>query len=118
MLATMADAHREWHTNSGVPMGLTCPWDACDPGMLEPSELRRLNRIAAINAALMRGEDGDATVQCAHCNQIHLAVRYVAECAGFGVTLPTEPDESDRAERLAEDRAAEAEAGAWGEGLR
>ena len=28
--ATMADAHREWHTNSGVPMGTPgCPQDAC-----------------------------------------------------------------------------------------
>lgn len=31
-LATMADAHREWHLNSGVPMGTPgCPQDACHP---------------------------------------------------------------------------------------
>lgn len=30
--ATMADAHREWHANSGVPMGQPgCPQDACHP---------------------------------------------------------------------------------------
>lgn len=30
MLATMADAHREWHRNAGVPMGTPgCPQDAC-----------------------------------------------------------------------------------------
>lgn len=30
MLATMADAHREWHSNAGVPMGTPgCPQDAC-----------------------------------------------------------------------------------------
>jgi hypothetical protein len=29
-LATMADAHREWHLNAGVPMGTPgCPQDAC-----------------------------------------------------------------------------------------
>lgn len=29
-LATMADAHREWHANAGVPMGTPgCPQDAC-----------------------------------------------------------------------------------------
>lgn len=32
MLATMSDAHREWHLNSGVPMGTPgCPQDACHP---------------------------------------------------------------------------------------
>jgi hypothetical protein len=31
-LATMDDAHREWHRNTGVPMGQPgCPQDACDP---------------------------------------------------------------------------------------
>jgi hypothetical protein len=29
-LATMADAHREWHRNAGVPIGQPgCPQDAC-----------------------------------------------------------------------------------------
>lgn len=28
-LATMADAHREWHENTGRCCG--CPYDACDP---------------------------------------------------------------------------------------
>lgn len=31
-VATMSDAHREWHANSGVPMGQPgCPQDACHP---------------------------------------------------------------------------------------
>lgn len=30
-MATMGEAHSEWHRNSGVPMGQTCPWDACHP---------------------------------------------------------------------------------------
>jgi hypothetical protein len=31
-MATMADAHREWHRNAGVPMGTPgCPQDACHP---------------------------------------------------------------------------------------
>ena len=30
--ATEAEAHVEWHCNSGVPVGQgPCPWDACDP---------------------------------------------------------------------------------------
>lgn len=30
MLATMAEAHHEWHSNSGIPMGTPgCPQDAC-----------------------------------------------------------------------------------------
>lgn len=32
MFATMADSHREWHRNAGVPMGTPgCPQDACHP---------------------------------------------------------------------------------------
>lgn len=32
MLATMGEAHSEWHRNAGVPMGQPgCPQDACDP---------------------------------------------------------------------------------------
>jgi len=32
MWATMADAHREWHTNTGTPIGTPgCPQDACHP---------------------------------------------------------------------------------------
>lgn len=31
-LATMSEAHREWHLNAGVPMGQPgCPQDACHP---------------------------------------------------------------------------------------
>jgi hypothetical protein len=33
MFATMDDAHREWHRNTGNLIGYTCcPMDACDPG--------------------------------------------------------------------------------------
>ena len=31
---TIADAHREWHRNSGLLYG--CPWDACQPPEPEP----------------------------------------------------------------------------------
>lgn len=31
-MATMSDAHSEWHRNAGVPMGQPgCPQDACHP---------------------------------------------------------------------------------------
>lgn len=30
MLATMAEAHAEWHRNAGIPIGMPgCPQDAC-----------------------------------------------------------------------------------------
>ncbi len=35
--ATEAEAHREWHWNTGNPIGrTTCPWDACHPLEDEP----------------------------------------------------------------------------------
>jgi len=53
MLATMADAHREWHTNAGVPMGTPgCPQDACHP----------------IDDDSWCGE---AIVKCGHCKDYH-----------------------------------------------
>lgn len=37
--ATMADAHREWHRNTGVPMGTPgCPQDACHLPDLDPED--------------------------------------------------------------------------------
>jgi hypothetical protein len=42
MLATPEAAHREWHANAGVPIGLSCPMDACDPGMLDEEEVEAL----------------------------------------------------------------------------
>ena len=69
--ATMSDAHREWHRNAGVPVGLPCPMDACDPDLLDEATLRRLSRTKAINEAYERGEEGEATIRCAHCQQIH-----------------------------------------------
>lgn len=80
MLATQSDSHREWHLNSGVPVGLPCPWDACDPANLDDATLRRLSRVHQINLAHMRGEEGDARIACGECNGIHLAARYVREC--------------------------------------
>ena len=44
-LATPGDAHREWHRNSGVPMGTPgCPQDAChmddhDDPRYEPGDM-------------------------------------------------------------------------------
>lgn len=36
--ATEAEAHLEWHMNSGVPVGQPCPWDACHPETEPPEE--------------------------------------------------------------------------------
>lgn len=83
VLATPSDAHREWHRNTGIPVGLPgCPQDACDTEYLDPSEIRRLVRQRDINWAAMRGEEGDATIACGRCKGIHFAVRYVRDCDG------------------------------------
>lgn len=84
MLATMADAHAEWHRNTGIPMGLPgCPPDACHTDYMDDAEVRRLVRQRDINWALMRGEEGDATIRCPHCYGVHLAVAYVRACAAL-----------------------------------
>ena len=83
MLATPSDAHREWHQNTGIPVGLPgCPQDACHPDHLSRSEIRALVRQRDINWALMRGEEGDATFACGHCHGIHLNVDAVRSCPG------------------------------------
>lgn len=68
MLATMHEAHLEWHQNAGVPVGLSCPWDACDPGLLEPEEVEALlEKQAAIKQAQeewLESEEAQAT--CEH----------------------------------------------------
>lgn len=88
MLATMADAHREWHLNSGVPMGLPgCPQDACHTDYMDHADLARLARQRDVNFAFMRGEEGDAVIRCAHCFQVHLSVDYARACA-TGVPVP------------------------------
>jgi len=82
MMATMSDAHAEWHRNSGVPMGLPgCPQDACHTDYMSRSEVKRLVRQREINFAHMRGEEGSATISCSHCGGIHFSVDYVRECA-------------------------------------
>lgn len=61
MYATMADAHREWHLNTGVPMGQPgCPQDACHPP--EP--------------------EADVTqIRCGHCRVYHWNVAEVRQCS-------------------------------------
>lgn len=83
MLATPCEAHAEWHLNSGVPMGLPgCPQDACHTDWTDETTLRRLVRQRDVNYAFIRGEEGDATIRCAHCHGIHLSVAAVRACAG------------------------------------
>jgi hypothetical protein len=66
VLATPSDAHREWHLNSGFPMGTPgCPQDAChlpDDFHDEPGP----------------GEG----IRCAHCKGRHWDVADVRACAG------------------------------------
>lgn len=64
MLATMADAHREWHQNTETPMGVAgCPQDACD------------------------GEDPRPLIKCAHCKGYHRAVYQVRRCAQLEIDI-------------------------------
>lgn len=69
-LATMADAHREWHLNSGVPMGMPgCPQDAChapdDYSDYDPADPEGL----------------PPTIRCAHCKNRHHTVVEVRACS-------------------------------------
>jgi hypothetical protein len=83
MLATPSEAHAEWHRNTGIPVGLPgCPQDACHTDHLDRSEVRALVRTRNINWALMRGEEGDATIACASCDGVHLSVAAVRACEG------------------------------------
>jgi hypothetical protein len=68
MLATMAEAHNEWHANAGVPVGLPCPMDACDPSNLTDEEVQvLLDRKASIKAAAEAWEDSEeAQATCEH----------------------------------------------------
>jgi len=65
MLATMSDAHREWHHNTGVPMGQPgSPQDACHP----PQDY----------------DDDPAPgegIRCGHCHGRHWTVQEVRACA-------------------------------------
>jgi len=83
VLATPSDAHRDWHLNTGIPVGLPgCPQDACHTDWLERSEIRALVRQRDINWALMRGEEGDATIACGTCHGVHLSIDAVRNCLG------------------------------------
>jgi hypothetical protein len=68
MMATMAEAHREWHWNSGTPIGLPCPWDACDPALLSEEEVQRLLKVQADNAAAEEAwaDSPEANATCEH----------------------------------------------------
>lgn len=56
-MATMSDAHREWHLNSGVPMGQPgCPQDACHP--IEDFEPEPEPTVKCGNKAAHGGEPG------------------------------------------------------------
>lgn len=60
MMATMADAHREWHLNTGIPMGTPgCPEDACHP---------------------IEDWEDEPGIKCGHCKQYHYTTREVFNC--------------------------------------
>lgn len=64
-LATMADAHREWHLNAGVPIGTPgCPQDACHP----------------IDDEVPEPGPGEG-VSCGHCKTRHWTTGEVRRCA-------------------------------------
>jgi len=71
MIATQGEAHAEWHRNSGVPVGLSCPWDACDEGELiefAPEEHARLVAVMKANQAAQVAweESEEANATCEH----------------------------------------------------
>mgnify|MGYP007039604440 CR=1 FL=1 len=70
-MATMADAHREWHRNTGVPMGQPgCPQDACDPWPFDDDD-------DYVPAPL------PPDIDCGHCGGRHANVETVHECAQY-----------------------------------
>ena len=57
-LATMSDAHSEWHRNAGVPMGQPgCPQDACDGDYYDYEYEEAKAEWAALAPALRPGEE-------------------------------------------------------------
>ena len=68
MLATYADSHLEWHRNANVPVGLSCPMDACDPGMLDEAEVEALLKKQAEMKAAEEAwlESAEAQAVCVH----------------------------------------------------
>lgn len=80
MMATMSDAHREWHRNTGVPMGTPgCPQDAChlpDEGPYDEEEVTMYEVVTPY------GTEKVATLAEAK----HLAL-YTAKVLGRAVTV-------------------------------
>lgn len=72
-LATPSDAHREWHTNSGVPMGMPgCPQDACHvPDFPMPEEVEQ-GSPGAVKCGNRKVHGQQATY--------HLGISGVQEC--------------------------------------
>lgn len=67
MMATMAEAHAEWHRNAMVPMGLPCPFDACGHDLSEEEYDRLLKQQDSIRkAAAEWAESEEAQATCVH----------------------------------------------------
>ena len=68
MFATQAEAHLEYHRNTGVPIGLPCPWDACDPSELDDAEVEHLLAVQAANEAAAEAfaNSPEAQATCQH----------------------------------------------------
>lgn len=66
MLATIAEAHREWHANAGIPVGTPgCPQDACHP--------------------IDDYDYDEPTIRCGHCKDRHYDVAGVRACAARSI---------------------------------
>lgn len=71
-MATMSDAHAEWHRNTGVPMGQPgCPQDACHPYDDEPTSTEAdLEMTSAERDCHMFGHDyGNGAAACQGCGR-------------------------------------------------
>lgn len=70
--ATMDDAHREWHRNTGTPMGTPgCPQDACHDDDWDGVEFTPFPAVV---------EPPTARIKCGNCGATHRAVAEVREC--------------------------------------
>jgi hypothetical protein len=69
-MATMSDAHSEWHRNTGVPMGHAgCPQDACDGPYHDDEDCPECggNGTVEVNHTYNRDPQCGETVVCPTC---------------------------------------------------
>ena len=72
MMATMGEAHAEWHLNAGVPMGQPgCPQDACHLPDPDPEFWALCGHCGEYHAEYERQDLFDGIRRCAEAAHAH-----------------------------------------------